>query len=97
MDVRFFGLQHERSLVPLDKCFCLSEYMPNNVTIDFEKKHAHLKDSWDFGMSELITHIIKLENEYDCVFKYAPVNTKIDFVKQYQYLNKYKSKLVNTV
>lgn len=68
--------------------------MPNNAIIDFEKRQAHLKDSWDLGMSELITHITKLENRYDCVFKYAPVNTKIDFVKQYQYLNKYKSKFI---
>ena len=92
LDVRFFGSTHDRHLMPLDKCFCLSENMPNSKDL---LKQSYLNELWEIAMSELDLHINKLERKYDCVFKYAPENTRVDFAKPFQYLNKFKSKFLD--
>ena len=92
LDIRFFGHQHDRHVVPLDKCFCLSEKMPNSLNSKESLKQGYLKESYDFCTIELNEHIRKLENKYDCIFKYAPINTQVDLTKPFQFLNKFKSK-----
>ena len=84
LDVRFFG-QHDRSLVPIEKCFCLSRTMPANI------KSNNRLTGWDFGIKELEVHIRKLESKYG-IFKYAPEKTRVDLKRPFHHFDKFKGK-----
>ena len=81
LDVRFFGA-HDRSIVPVDKCFWLSKEYPVNL-----RNHAMI--NMQTSVSELSEHIKKLEMQFGS-FKYAPSNMSVDLNDHFVFIESFK-------
>lgn len=83
LDVRFFGA-HDRSLVPIDKCYWLSKELPANV-------RNHTMVNMQPSLQELNTHIKKLELKFG-QFRYAPPLMTIDLNEPFVFIDTFKGK-----
>ena len=82
LDVRFFGA-HDRSMVPIDRCYWLSKELPST----FKNHQSNMNRS----CAELDLHIKKLKKEFGA-FQYGEPLSTIDIQKPHVYLAKFTSK-----
>ncbi len=81
IDVRFFGA-HDRSIVPVDKCYWLSKELPANV-------RNHVMINMQPSVIELNAHIKKLEQTFGS-FQYAPVLMPVDLHEPFVFIEAFK-------
>lgn len=85
LDVRFFGEAHDRSLVPIDKCFWLSEQVPNNTRNCLFSKQIQIAGE------ELNKHVKMLLELYGN-FNYAEQRKQVELHKPHIFIDQIKGK-----